>query len=97
MSGMRSDLTGEQVAGDDPGASPVDDDDVDELDAVPQLDVAEPDLAGHLLVGAEEELLAGLPADVERSADLRPAEAAVVEQPAVLAGERARPERPPGR
>ena len=55
---------------------------------VPQLDVAEPDLASHLLIGAEEQLLAGLAADVERAADLGAAEAAVVEQSAVLAGER---------
>ena len=71
-----------------PAHRPSIDDDVDELHAVPQLDVAHADLAGHLLVGAEQQLLAGLPADVERAADLRPAEAAVVEQPAVLAGER---------
>ena len=82
------DLAGEQVAGDDAGAAAVDDDDVDELDAVAQLDVAEPDLAGQLLVGAEQQLLAGLAAGVERAAHLGAAEAAVVEQAAVLAGER---------
>ena len=48
---------------------------------------AEADLAGHLLVGAEQQLLAGLAAGVERAADLGAAEAAVVEQAAVLAGE----------
>ena len=50
--------------------------------------VAEADLAGQLLVGAEQQLLAGLAAGVERAADLGAAEAAVVEQAAVLAGER---------
>ena len=53
VGGVRADLAGQQVAGDDAGAAAVDDDDVDELDAVPQLDVAEADLAGHLLVGAD--------------------------------------------
>ena len=85
---VRADLAGHQVASDDAGAATVDVDDVDHLDAVPQLDVAEPDLAGHLLVGAEQQLLAGLAAGVERAADLGAAEAAVVEQAAVLAGER---------
>ncbi len=46
------------------------------------------DLAGQGLVGAEQELLAGLAAGVERAAHLGAAEAAVVEQAAVLAGER---------
>ena len=85
---VRADLAGEQVADDDAGAAAVDDDDVDELHAVPQRDVAEADLAGHLLVGAEQQLLAGLAAGVERAAHLGAAEAAVVEQAAVLAGER---------
>jgi hypothetical protein len=40
------------------------------------------------LVGAEQELLAGLAAGVERAAHLRAAERAVGEQAAVLAGER---------
>ena len=76
-----------QVAGDDAGASALDVDDVDHLHAVPQLDVAEADLSGELLVGAEQQLLARLAAGVERAADLCTAEAAVVEQTAVLAGE----------
>ena len=88
MCGVRLDLAGEQVADDDAGAATVDDHGVDELDAVVQRDAAEPDLAGQLLVGAEQQLLAGLAAGVERAADLRAAEAAVVEQAAVLAGER---------
>ena len=47
-----------------------------------------PDLALEGLVGAEEQLLARLPAGVERPGDLGAAEGAVVEEPAVLAGER---------
>ena len=88
MGGVRAELAGEQVADDDAGAAAVDDDDVDELDAVAQLDVAEADLAGQLLVGAEQQLLAGLAAGVERAAHLGAAEGAVVEQAAVLPGER---------
>ena len=85
---MRAELAGHQVAGDDAGATAVDVDDVDHLHAVPQLDVAEADLAGELLVGTDQQLLAGLATGVERAADLGAAEAAVVEQAAVLAGER---------
>ena len=64
------------------------DDDVEHLRARVQLDLARRDLAHHRLVGAEQQLLAGLPARVERARDLRAAERAVVEQPAVLARER---------
>ena len=46
------------------------------------------DLPLQRLVGAEQQLLAGLAAGVERARDLRAAERAVGEQPAVLARER---------
>ena len=71
-----------------PRASPSCDDDVEHLRARVQRDLAGRDLAHHRLVGAEQQLLAGLPARVERARDLRAAERAVVEQPAVLARER---------
>ena len=45
------------------------------------------DLVRERLVGAEQQLLAGLAAGVERARHLRAAEGAVVEQAAVLAGE----------
>ena len=51
------------------------------------LDGAGADLPLERLVGAEQELLAGLAARVERARDLRAAEGAVVEQAAVLARE----------
>ena len=50
--------------------------------------VAGVDLPQHRLIRAEQQLLAGLPAGVERSRHLRAAERSVVEQPAVLARER---------
>ena len=46
------------------------------------------DLAHHRLIGAEQQLLAGLAAGVERARHLRAAERPVVEQAAVLPGER---------
>ena len=49
---------------------------------------AQTDLPGELLIGAEQQLLAGLTAGVERAADLGAAEGAVVEQASVLSGER---------
>ena len=88
VGGVRRDLPGQQVTHDDAGAVPVDDHDVDELGAVEQPHAAEADLPGELLVGTEQQLLARLPAGVERAPDLRTAEGAVVEHAAVLAGER---------
>ena len=52
------------------------------------LDGAGGDLALERLVGADQQLLAGLAAGVEGAGDLHAAERAVVEQAAVLAGER---------
>ena len=52
-----------------------------------QLDGAEVHLLHHRLVGAEQQLLAGLAPGVERAGHLRAAEGAVVEQAAVLPGE----------
>ena len=88
VAGVAAELAGEQVTGDDAGGAALDSDDVDELDAVPQLHAAEADLTGHLLVGAEQQLLAGLAAGVERAHQLRAAETPGVEEAAVLAGER---------
>ena len=53
-----------------------------------QRDAALFDLPHHRLVGAEQQLLAGLAARVERARHLRAAERPVVEQAAVLARER---------
>ena len=82
------DDAGVQVAGDDADGAAVLGDEVEHLAAVVQRDGACPDLAGERLVGAEQQLLAGLAAGVEGARHLGAAEAAVVEQAAVLAGER---------
>lgn len=84
---VRVDLAGDQVARDDATGLAVDDDQVEHLGTGVQLDVARGDLPGQRLVGAEEELLPGLAAGVERTGDLDAAEGAVVEKAAVLAGE----------
>ena len=81
------DLAGDQVAGDDAAGPAVDHDEVEHLGARVHLDVARGDLPGQRLVGAEQQLLAGLAAGVERTGDLHAAEGAGVEQAAVLAGE----------
>ena len=82
------DLTGDEVAGDDAAGLAVDDDDLEHLVAGELLDRAGGDLALERLVGADEQLLAGLAAGVEGARHLHPAERAVVEEAAVLAGER---------
>jgi hypothetical protein len=71
-----------------PARPAVHDDELEHLVAGVHLDAAGVDLALQRLVGAEQELLAGLTLRVERAGDLHAAERAVVEQAAVLAGER---------
>jgi hypothetical protein len=88
VGGVRGHLAGQQVAHDDAHRAAAVDDDVEHLGARVELHLARRDLARHRLVGAEQQLLAGLPACVERARDLRAAERAVVEQPAVLARDR---------
>ena len=82
------DLAGDHVADDDPAGAAVDDDQLDHL--VPGVGPHGPgrDLPLERLVRADEQLLAGLAAGVERPRHLDAAEGAVVEQAAVLAGER---------
>ena len=71
-----------------PRARPFDDDEVEHLGAREHLHAAARDLLLERLVRAEQQLLAGLAARVERARDLRAAERAVREQAAVLARER---------
>ena len=84
----RLDLAGDQVADDDAAGVAVDDHQVEHLGAREHLDRAGADLAAERLVGAEQQLLAGLAAGVEGARDLRAAEGAVGQQAAVFAGER---------
>ena len=88
MRGVRRELTGHQVAADDSGATIFDVDDVDHFHAVPELDIAKPDLACELLVGANQQLLACLTAGVEGAAYLSATETAIVEQTPVVTSER---------
>ena len=79
---------GDEVAGDHADGVPVLEHEVEHLGALVELDVAEVHLAGERLVRAEQELLTGLAPGVERAADLGSTERPVVEQAAVLTGER---------
>ena len=88
MSSVRLQFAGEQIAHHDASATTVDNDSVDQFGAVIEVDSAEADLASELLIGAEQQLLAGLTTRIERAADLRATEATVVEQAAVFASER---------
>src|SRR5690606_27698490 len=85
-------LPGHEVTGDD-AARPlavraIADDELEHLVTREHLDGAGRDLALQGLVRADEELLTGLATRIEGPGDLHPAEGAVVEQTAVLAGER---------
>ena len=88
MRGVRLHLSREKVTHHDPDRTPVLDDEVEHLGSVELRDVAELHLVLQRLVRAEQELLAGLAPGVEGARHLRAAEGAVVEQAAVLPGER---------
>jgi uncharacterized protein with von Willebrand factor type A (vWA) domain len=66
----------------------VSDYEVEHLCAREHFDLARGNLSAQGLVGAKEELLAGLPAGIEGSRDLDAAERSIVEQAAVLTRER---------
>ncbi len=85
---VRFDLAGHQVARDDAARVAVDHDQVEHLRAREHLHRAGADLPFERLVSAQQQLLPGLPARVERARNLRAAEAAVVEVAGVLARER---------
>ena len=81
-------LSGQQVARDDPAGPVVLEDHVEQFRTGVQLDGASRHLAHEGRVGADEELLAGLTPGVERARDLCAAERTVVQEAAVVAGER---------
>ncbi len=81
------DLAGDQVAAGDPLGDAVDHHQVEHLAAGEELDAAGLDLTGEGLVGADQQLLAGLAAGIEGPGDLGAAERAVVEVAGVVAGE----------
>ena len=87
MGAVRRQFSGAKVAGDDAGRLAVDLHHFDHLVTVVELDSAVVDLLGHGLVRAEQQLLAGLPPGVKRSAYLRSTEGAVGKETAVFTGE----------
>ena len=80
-------LPGDEVAGDDAAGDAVDQHEVEHLAAGNLLDLAGRNLPHHGAVRAEQQLLPRLAAGVKRPRDLRPAERAVGQRSAVLAGE----------
>ena len=87
MGAVTLDLAGYEVAGDDTASLAVLDDDVEHLMTRVALDRACCDLLVECGVCAEQQLLSGLAAGIERTRYLRTAERTVSQQAAVLAGE----------
>ena len=85
---MPDDFAGDQIARDDSLGVAIDQDEVEHLGLRKHLHGAGGDLAAERLISAEQELLAGLAAGVKSARDLRAAERAVGEQPAVFARKR---------
>ena len=88
VGGIPLDLAVDEIADDDALGVPVHEDEVEHFAARIHLHLFEADLLFKRGIRAEQKLLAGLAARVESAADLRAAERAVCEHPAVLAGER---------
>ena len=86
--GVRPDPPGREIPHDDAASAVVDHDEIQHLNTGNHRHAAETDLTLECLIGAEQELLSGLPARVERARDLRAAERAIREHTAVLARER---------
>ncbi len=83
---VRLDLSGDQASCDDPFGVSVDQNEIEHLRLRKHLDGAGCDLAAQRLIGAEEKLLARLPPRVKRARDLRAAEGAIGQQPAIFTG-----------
>jgi len=87
IGGPAADFAGVEVAGDDALGLAFDDDEVADFLVGEDFDAAGAGLLHEGRVGAEEQLLTGLAAGVERAGNLRAAEGAVGEEAAVFAGE----------
>ena len=85
---VRLDLPRDHVPDHDPAGLAVDHDQLEHLVPGVHLDGAGRDLPLQRLVGTDQQLLPGLAAGVEGTRDLHATEGPVVQQPAVLAGER---------
>ena len=85
---VRFDFSRNETARDDSFGVAVDQDQIEHFGLRKHFDRACGDLPGKRLVGAEEQLLAGLPARIKRTGNLRAAEGTVREQAAVFARER---------
>ena len=85
---MPVDFSGDQVARDDSFGMSVDQDEIEHLRLRKHLDRAGGDLSAKRLITAEQKLLPGLAACVERARNLRAAEGAIGQQAAIFARKR---------
>src|SRR6266568_3092240 len=88
VTGVGFDRSTHKIARDDSLGLPVNDNEIEHFVAWKHLHAAECDLPFERLEGAEEKLLARLPAGVESARDLDAAERAIFEQSAVFARKR---------
>ena len=87
IAGVAADFARHHVAHDDALGVAVHQDEVEHFGAGKHLDRPGSDLSAQSLIGAEQKLLSGLSAGVERAGNLGPAEGAIGQQSAVFAGE----------
>ena len=83
---MGLNLACKQVTHNDSCTTTIDGDGVNKLGTVKQTHTTKTNLASHLLVRANKQLLACLATRIERTTYLRTTEAAIVEQSAVFTG-----------
>src|SRR5580693_7728961 len=81
---MRADLPAEQVANDNPFGVAVHNDDVQKLGSRKHFHAAGSDLMGESLIGAQQQLLAGLASGVKSSRYLSSTKRTIAQQPAVF-------------
>ena len=84
---MRLNFASQEVAHNDSCATTIDGDGVNQFGAVKQTHTAKTNLASHLLICANEQLLTGLATCVERAAYLCATKASIIEQSAIFTGE----------
>ncbi len=70
MGRVALDLTSDEVPGDDAAGLAILHHQIEHFRASVELDLAEADHTHHLLVGAEQQLLTGLPTGIEGATDL---------------------------
>ena len=81
-------LAGHQITGHDSSSDSVNDHEIQHLAAIEDFDPSGVNLSHHRLIGAEQQLLAGLPATIKCAGNLSSTERTICQRPPILTGKR---------